>query len=424
MSRSCRPPTACSTSAPATPRTCCRPRSTASRSWASTTMRRSCRSRKESCARGVWATPGSSPGTSPSRCRSPIARSTRSSSSTSSSTWSPASPCCARSTGSSPTTASCSCRGRTARRAGATRCAAPGSSRTRIPTTRSSTRRTNSSPSCRAGGFELDGGLMPVVLDTPWAGAIDAMGGVSLKLYDRLSRWKRDAAVRRPGREHRVPRPGPQGAAMSVLGLLPAIRGGLGELARTGQHARLVDGYLRPYARAFDAVRYFSYLPESLATFTTDRELLERVTAAARPRAPVALHAAHAAASSAGARRLLGAARVPDHRRAPGDHRSPLARRALRDHLRLPVHGARSLPADAHAPAHGGVDGPGGGRRDHRHDPGAGGVRARAPPARRGPSDPQRRGHGAVPAGRPPAAGHPRGALRGPALGGKEPRRV
>ena len=49
---------------------------------------------------------------------------------------------------------------------------------------------------------------------------------------------------------------------MSVLGLLPAIRGGLGELARTGQHARLVDGYLRPYARAFDAVRYFSYLPE------------------------------------------------------------------------------------------------------------------------------------------------------------------
>jgi len=40
---------------------------------------------------------------------------------------------------------------------------------------------------------------MPVVLDTPWAGAIDAMGGVSLKLYDRLSRWKREAAIRRPG---------------------------------------------------------------------------------------------------------------------------------------------------------------------------------------------------------------------------------
>jgi SAM-dependent methyltransferase len=51
----------------------------------------------------------------------------------------------------------------------------------------------------RAGGFEPEGGLMPVVLDTPWAGAIDAMGGVSLRLYDRLSRWKREAAVRRPG---------------------------------------------------------------------------------------------------------------------------------------------------------------------------------------------------------------------------------
>ena len=40
--------------------------------------------------------------------------------------------------------------------------------------------------------------LGPVVLDTPWAGAIDALGGVSLRLYDRLSRWKRDAAMRRP----------------------------------------------------------------------------------------------------------------------------------------------------------------------------------------------------------------------------------
>lgn len=42
------------------------------------------------------------------------------------------------------------------------------------------------------------GPVMPVVLDTPWAGAIDALGGLSLGLYDRLSRWKRDAAVRRP----------------------------------------------------------------------------------------------------------------------------------------------------------------------------------------------------------------------------------
>jgi glycosyltransferase involved in cell wall biosynthesis len=62
-----------------------------------------------------------------------------------------------------------------------------------------------------------------------------------------------------------------------VLGLLPAIRGGLGDLARTGQHARLIRGYLAPYARAFDEVRYFSYLDESLAQYTDDAALLERV---------------------------------------------------------------------------------------------------------------------------------------------------
>jgi glycosyltransferase involved in cell wall biosynthesis len=62
-----------------------------------------------------------------------------------------------------------------------------------------------------------------------------------------------------------------------ILGLLPAIRGGLGELARTGQDARLIDGYLRPYARAFEHVRYFSYLNESLRDFTPDAGLLARV---------------------------------------------------------------------------------------------------------------------------------------------------
>jgi SAM-dependent methyltransferase len=50
----------------------------------------------------------------------------------------------------------------------------------------------------RAGGFELQGDLEPVVHDTPWAGAIDALGGVSLAAYDRLSRWRRQAALRRP----------------------------------------------------------------------------------------------------------------------------------------------------------------------------------------------------------------------------------
>lgn len=50
----------------------------------------------------------------------------------------------------------------------------------------------------RAGGFEPEGPVMPVVYDTPWAGLIDAIGGVSLRLYARLSRWKREAAVREP----------------------------------------------------------------------------------------------------------------------------------------------------------------------------------------------------------------------------------
>jgi glycosyltransferase involved in cell wall biosynthesis len=61
-----------------------------------------------------------------------------------------------------------------------------------------------------------------------------------------------------------------------VLGLLPEIRGGLGELARTGQHSRFLDGYLTPYVRAFAEIRYFSYLRESLGDYTRDPELVSR----------------------------------------------------------------------------------------------------------------------------------------------------
>ena len=49
-----------------------------------------------------------------------------------------------------------------------------------------------------AGGFAPAGPVLPVVYDTPWAGAIDALGGVSLGLYARLARWKREAVLRRP----------------------------------------------------------------------------------------------------------------------------------------------------------------------------------------------------------------------------------
>lgn len=62
-----------------------------------------------------------------------------------------------------------------------------------------------------------------------------------------------------------------------VLGLLPSIRGGLGDLARTGQHSRLIEGYFKPYVRVFEEVRYFSYLRESLSDYTNDTELLAKV---------------------------------------------------------------------------------------------------------------------------------------------------
>jgi glycosyltransferase involved in cell wall biosynthesis len=61
------------------------------------------------------------------------------------------------------------------------------------------------------------------------------------------------------------------------LGLLPALGSGIGELRRTGQASRLIDGYLKPYARAFSRVWYFSYLPEALADYTDDGDLSDAV---------------------------------------------------------------------------------------------------------------------------------------------------
>jgi len=49
-----------------------------------------------------------------------------------------------------------------------------------------------------AGGFVPASPVMPVVYDTPWAGVIDAIGGLSLTAYARLARWKRDMALRHP----------------------------------------------------------------------------------------------------------------------------------------------------------------------------------------------------------------------------------
>lgn len=87
-----------------------------------------------------------------------------------------------------------------------------------------------------------------------------------------------------------------------AVGFLPALGGGIRALAETGQLSRLVDGYMRPYADAFGEVVYFSYLPESLADFSDDRALLERVSVLAPPRPTsrgrraVTMAGAHAAA--------------------------------------------------------------------------------------------------------------------------------
>ncbi|HUP34675.1 MAG TPA: glycosyltransferase family 4 protein [Candidatus Limnocylindria bacterium] len=71
------------------------------------------------------------------------------------------------------------------------------------------------------------------------------------------------------------------------VGLLPALGGGIRALAQSGQQSRLLDGYVRPYLGVFDGLDYFSYLPESLAEFTDDPMLRERVRVWAPP-GPVA----------------------------------------------------------------------------------------------------------------------------------------
>ncbi len=70
-----------------------------------------------------------------------------------------------------------------------------------------------------------------------------------------------------------------------AVGFLPALGSGIRALAASGQQSRLLEGYLRPYADAFGEVLYFTYLPEALEEFTSDRALLERarVLAPTRP---------------------------------------------------------------------------------------------------------------------------------------------
>ena len=46
--------------------------------------------------------------------------------------------------------------------------------------------------------FVVEGPLEPGDYDTPWAGLIDVVGGLSLGLYARLARWKRVRALAEP----------------------------------------------------------------------------------------------------------------------------------------------------------------------------------------------------------------------------------
>ena len=47
-------------------------------------------------------------------------------------------------------------------------------------------------------GFRVKGELMPIVYDTPWAGLIDLVGGLSLSAYRWLTHWKQELARRHP----------------------------------------------------------------------------------------------------------------------------------------------------------------------------------------------------------------------------------
>ena len=63
----------------------------------------------------------------------------------------------------------------------------------------------------------------------------------------------------------------------AAIGILPALGSGLTDLRRGGQHQRLLAYDLRHYAAAYGTVYYFSYFDETLAEFTSDPLLRERV---------------------------------------------------------------------------------------------------------------------------------------------------
>jgi glycosyltransferase involved in cell wall biosynthesis len=65
--------------------------------------------------------------------------------------------------------------------------------------------------------------------------------------------------------------------ALRTIGILPALGSGLTDLRRTGQHERLLNYDLRHYCESYDRVYYVSYFRESLADFTRDPLLLDKI---------------------------------------------------------------------------------------------------------------------------------------------------
>ncbi len=66
--------------------------------------------------------------------------------------------------------------------------------------------------------------------------------------------------------------------AQRTVGVLPALGSGLTDLRRMGQHERLLAYDLRHYSQGYDRIYYFSYFRESLADFTRDPLLREKIT--------------------------------------------------------------------------------------------------------------------------------------------------
>src|SRR2546425_9586440 len=195
-----------------------------------------------------------------------------------------------------------------------------------------------------------------------------------------------------------------------VLGLLPSIRGGLGELATPGQQTRLIDGYFKPYARVFEEVRYFSYLDETLERYTVDPAVLARVRLYPGRRVHPWLYAFYMP--------ILYRREFREH----GAHCETRLRRSVRHDLRLLVHLPCAILRNRAPEPHRGSRGARRSRRCHRDDRRPARVRHRECRNRQGVSRPERREHEPLPSGASYAGAGQEHPVRRATVRGEEPR--